>query len=89
MRVGVGNPFQLQQGAQLVQAVGDGLVGVIDILALQPVPGVLHHAAVLIDIAVSRQAIFLADKEVVRTEARSCMNTTGAGVSGDMIAQDD
>ena len=89
MRVGVGNPFQLQQCAQLVQAVGNGLVGVIDVLALQPVPGILHHAAVLIDVAISRQAVFLTDKEVVRTEARSRMNTAGAGVGGDVIAQDD
>ena len=89
MRISVRDPLHLEQAAQLIQLHRHGLVGIIHILTGQPFAAVFHHAAMLVDIAVRVDAIFLADEEVIRTESRRSVHAAGTSVGSDMIAQDD
>ena len=49
MWIGVCDPFHMQEDTQFIQAQTNGLIGIIDVLAIQEVTDFFHHTAVFID----------------------------------------
>ena len=86
MRIRMCNPFQLQKTAKFLQFNRNCFIRVIHVLPGQPLAAVFHHAAVFIDITICTNAVFLADKKVIRTEAWRRMYTSCTCICCYMIA---